>query len=554
MSPLKKSLIFVFLAFVAGCATNPYPPRAARNTLDARELREARNKDLSLEKRAGYYLEIAADAVPILGPGVGEEVPHYFYNTAAAELTVLLHDAEGDRLWNRPLKITVNGATYRLRFAAGARDNIWAPAYFTELKLASTISGRTLRAKNRQWGVGGALVGVRQENPRESFAQAAGVTAPVTATLDFNGGDAILTLRDPTSKPAATVAGAVRPLEADFSAPIAAFPTGNEMITGFMAALEVNRYLSKTGLYLLQPFDPNRIPLIYVHGLISTPAMWRNVINEVQSDPDLRRHYQPWIFSYASGLPIAYSALRLREELSKARRYFGLRHGFVLVGHSMGGVVSRMQATSFDRAAWDTLGAKKAKRIFSQVRPGSLVYRAFIFDANPDLRRLIFICTPHRGSALALGTLGELGAHLFALPASLAAEFTHDLGDALTLITGSARQMPNSVTSLSPRNPTLLVLDKVPIRAPHHSIIGDRGRDDSPNSSDGVVAYWSSHLESAESELIVPGPHVAHEMTPTIGEIRRILHLDLVAPRRAYESKVRRERLIPVKAAGEISQ
>jgi hypothetical protein len=39
----------------------------------------------------------------------------------------------------------------------------------------------------------------------------------------------------------------------------------------------------------------------------------------------------------------------------------------------------------------------------------------------------------------------------------------------------------------------------------HHSIIGDRGKGDTPNSSDGVVPYWSSHLATAKSEKIVPG-------------------------------------------------
>ena len=83
--------------------------------------------------------------------------------------------------------------------------------------------------------------------------------------------------------------------------------------------------------------------------------------------------------------------------------------------------------------------------------------------------------------------------------------------------------MPTSVSGLSPRNPMLKVLDKQPIKAPYHSIIGDRGKGDSPNSSDGVVAYWSSHLHNAHSERIVPGPHGACELPETLAELRRIL-------------------------------
>jgi hypothetical protein len=58
---------------------------------------------------------------------------------------------------------------------------------------------------------------------------------------------------------------------------------------------------------------------------------------------------------------------------------------------------------------------------------------------------------------------------------------------------------------------------------PYHSIMGDRGRGDTPNSSDGVVAYWSSHLAGAQSELIVPSDHSSHQNRQAIQEVRRIL-------------------------------
>jgi hypothetical protein len=64
-----------------------------------------------------------------------------------------------------------------------------------------------------------------------------------------------------------------------------------------------------------------------------------------------------------------------------------------------------------------------------------------------------------------------------------------------------------------------------PITVPYHSIIGDRGKGSSPNSSDGVVAYWSSHLDGAKSEKIVPGPHTSCALPETITELDRILEL-----------------------------
>jgi hypothetical protein len=116
---------------------------------------------------------------------------------------------------------------------------------------------------------------------------------------------------------------------------------------------------------------------------------------------------------------------------------------------------------------------------------------------------------------------------LITLPAVLVSDFGKALTLDPTLFTGNAHLLPNGVASLSPKNPTLKVLDTVPIQAPHHSIIGDRGRGDTPKSSDGVVAYWSSHVDSAESEKIVPGPHGSCELPQTIDELKRILKLHL---------------------------
>jgi hypothetical protein len=91
------------------------------------------------------------------------------------------------------------------------------------------------------------------------------------------------------------------------------------------------------------------------------------------------------------------------------------------------------------------------------------------------------------------------------------------------------KHMPTGINGLSPRSPVLRGLDTLPIHAPYNTIVGDRGRGDTPNSSDGVVAYWSSHLTGAQSELIVPGPHGSYALPQTVSELKRILRLNLAA-------------------------
>lgn len=304
-----------------------------------------------------------------------------------------------------------------------------------------------------------------------------------------------------------------------------------------MGAIRGSNYMKNSGLYMLQPYDSGRIPLIFVHGLISTPQMWREVINGIERDPSLRGKYQYWVFRYPTGNPVSYSALRLRDELRKIGELHPDSPGYVLVGHSMGGIVSRMQAVTVTRNSWDVIGRKKAETFFSIIEPGSVGDRATTYRANPKVSRLIFVCTPHRGSKMAIGSFGEFCKRLIALPADVSGPLLGRAGNAIAIVSGSPGKLPNSITGLSPESPKLKVVDAIPLTTPHHSIIGDRGRGDTPESSDGVVEYWSSHLPDADSERIVPGPHGAHKLPETIDEIRRILHLHLKANPTKHHNK-----------------
>lgn len=74
----------------------------------------------------------------------------------------------------------------------------------------------------------------------------------------------------------------------------------------------------------------------------------------------------------------------------------------------------------------------------------------------------------------------------------------------------------------------LLTMATREVVPPCHSIIGNRGRPGPLiDSSDGVVPYWSSHLDYAKSQVIVPGPHGCYDYPGAIKEMKRILHLHL---------------------------
>jgi len=370
---------------------------------------------------------------------------------------------------------------------------------------------------------------VRKVDPPEKFAPLRGITAPVTATLDFHATNATLALRRPAKQLTATIEGKVRPLNANFSAPLSYYPPPASLLfVGFLGGLKNSNYPAPTGLYFLQPYDPDRIPVVFVHGLFSTPYDWVKTINGLQADPEIRKHYQFWVFAYPTGSPILYSALRLREELAKADRLYPNHKPYVVVGHSMGGMLTHDQVVTVNQAMWEKALGPVADNIFKNNSKDSLIVRSTTFRANPRIKRVVFICTPHRGSDLASNGIGKIGISLITLPATLTAVMMDSItGSDLVQLTGSSKRLPNSITGLKPTSPALPVINSVPIGIPYHSIIGDRGKNNCPTCSDGVVAYWSSHLDGAQSEKIVPGPHGSCQLPQTIAELDRILRLNL---------------------------
>ncbi len=525
IQPLRLTL---FATLVLGaCAPNQIPPAEGLHTSAVNHLNEAKKAILSDEQRAILYLNAAKESSSLLGSAESGVASRVIYNNASADLTVLLRSSRNGSLWNRPLTLSQGGSTYRVRFAEGTQDGVWNADHFTSFVSADGVDLKTIKRRNRIDGIGGALVGIRKTEPLEPFSPLVGVAAPVTVVLDFKGNDVTLSLIDPSEKTTSRVAGKDRTLDADFSAPLAYYPQHSEMLEGLLGAIRVQQHMSITGLYMLEPYDPDRIPLVFVHGLISTPRMWRNVINELETDPVLRSRYQCMVFGYPTGYPPLYSALLLREELGKFYNKYPRANDAVLIGHSMGGILSRAQVTTVRRDDWNAMGKDKTSRLFAKVKPGDLVERTTTFSANSNVGRAIFICTPHRGSKMAVGTLGGLAMRLIALPVDLTSTVSGVVGESIATVTGNAKRMPNSVTGLSPENPTFKVLDTRSIEVPHHSIIGDRGKGDTPESSDGVVQYWSSQMKAATSEKIVPGPHGACELPETIEELRRILKIHL---------------------------
>jgi len=127
--------------------------------------------------------------------------------------------------------------------------------------------------------------------------------------------------------------------------------------------------------------------------------------------------------------------------------------------------------------------------------------------------------------------IGRIGSSLIKMPFFMASIPFKTIGATMTHDSAATQmnRLPNSIDTLSPNNRFVREIEKYPTvpGVPFHTIEGDRGRGDAPNSSDGVVPYWSSHFPGAESELIVPSNHSAPLNPQAIAEVKRILKLHL---------------------------
>ena len=251
---------------------------------------------------------------------------------------------------------------------------------------------------------------------------------------------------------------------------------------------------------------------------------------------------QLWFFYYPTGQPVPLSALQLREALDDAVAHTGLRRKMILIGHSMGGILSRAQVSRISPA-----GAEQILPGVSELSDYNRVRRALIFEPRTDVSRVVFLFVPHRGSRLAANSLGALAVRLIRLPDTLLKEADHAANQLAGL---ESRRLPTSIHGLSPRSPFLRALSATTPTVPVHSIIGNRGRGDGSAGSDGVVPVRSARVASAESELVVPTGHGGFDHPAAVAEIKRIIFMD-VAQQQAAGGAMRNRSASSVDSARE---
>ena len=340
-----------------------------------------------------------------------------------------------------------------------------------------------------------------------------------------------------------TVDGQVQPLEYDPTAALAyqldKSPLYAMEIAAFLRAgvfaQHMPRDRTQDGLFMLHPYSPGKIPVVLVHGTLSSPVRWAELVNELEGDPRIRQRFQIWIFLYDTGNPIAYSAGRLRaaltatlQELDPEGKDPALRR-MVVIGHSQGGLLTKLTAIDSGTRFWDRFSSKPFDAIEVNPETRDLLKQSAFYTPLPFVERVVFVATPHHGALLATGRVGATAAWLVTLPVGLLGQLAQ-AAQAATM-TGDEKLIavlltpPTAIDNMNPSNPGLQILQSIPVssRIPAHSIIAVEGDGPKEQGNDGVVAYSSAHIDEAVSELVVRSSHSVQGNPQAIEEIRRIL-------------------------------
>ena len=336
-----------------------------------------------------------------------------------------------------------------------------------------------------------------------------------------------------------SIAGERVPLEIDPTAALALTFTGVPIIElemfGFLGRV-TGLMRDRPPLVSATPYKPGLIPVVFVHGTASSIVRWMEMFNRLQADPEIRSRFQFWFFQYDSGNPIALSALRLREAVAGAVSRLdpegkdpALRR-MVLVGHSQGGLLVKMQSISSGDRIWNAGSTKPLDQLVLSDQTRDLIRRGMFVEPLPEVSRVVFICTPHRGSFVAGSNfIADLVRRLLTLPFTLTGMAADLARNRDALASGVSSFVPSAVDNMSPRNHFIRALADIPVvpSITANSIIAVEGDGPVEQGDDGVVKYSSAHIEPVESELVVKSSHSTQGNPHTIEEVRRILRLHL---------------------------
>jgi len=391
------------------------------------------------------------------------------------------------------------------------------------------------------FGVPLALLSKRCEGaPLCELLPPEGVFRDATAWIEMDAqGNPVLVFADPLRLPRVKIGGAEFALASDSSAAWARGVQTSKLnrlgVWGLFGGREVGR---RAGIFLLEDYDPDKKPVVMIHGLGSSPLIWAGLSNAIWGDEVLRSHYQVWHVVYQTNAPLLVTRLRVQQYLDAAWDTLDPEHddfarsNIVLVGHSLGGVIARMLCADSGDVLWDAAFVTDASQMRADASDLAVVDQTFHFTAYPGVGRAIFLAAPHRGSPAATSWYGRLARVLVGRrspeiqslrrvaqsnPESVRAE----------LLDPYLHGWVNSISTLQSAQPVRAAGERLMPRegVAYHTIAGALPH--SGFDSDGVVPVTSTFLDGAQSTLVVRHGHDLAESLEAQAEVLRILQEDV---------------------------
>ena len=294
-------------------------------------------------------------------------------------------------------------------------------------------------------------------------------------------------------------------------------------------------------LHMLEPYQPGKIPVVFVHGLLSDPFTWAQMVNELRAKPGFVDNFQVWVYEYPTGRPFVSSAAKLRQELQAVRKKFDpMQHdpqlsNIVMVGHSLGGLITKLQVTSSGDELWNAVAKCPIDTLRINQQSREELRSFFFFEPSPDITRVVFMGTPHQGSAYARRCVGRLSSALVSMPAEDRAQHDEMIQCNPGVFSDEvSRRIPTSIDLMNPKSPLLREISQLPIN-PNvhiHSVIGDYCWRIGFGRSDLVVPVKSAKEPRAETELTIRARHSdVNKHSKAVAELHCILQQHLAASR-----------------------
>ncbi|MFN0017471.1 MAG: esterase/lipase family protein [Pirellulaceae bacterium] len=322
------------------------------------------------------------------------------------------------------------------------------------------------------------------------------------------------------------------PLSYDLTAPLAEIlrKSPRNYFTGFV---QPDAPADQSRLSFLEPYQKGKPPVIFIHGLFSDPQGWADMVNDLRALPGFCNRYQIWFFRYPTGQGFLRSAAELRQELQAAIQTCD-PHGMdpalqelVLVGHSMGGLVAKLQVTHSGDTIWRRLANRPLNEINTDEKTRTKLASACFFEPAPYVRRVIFIATPHCGSNDASGMVGN-GASLLVRESPQEAQMHRQLLEQNPGVFSQfiQKRMPTSIDLLQPDSPLLSAMREMRVgdEVQLHTILGVATIPSLRGPTDGVVPVASARHPGVRSESTTHAPHSkVHHAPESTREVARIL-------------------------------